>query len=553
MAKKQAAPHDKTLSATTVFTPRGTVPEAATSQLAAAAAAACVDFVEDSACPVKEVQGVLRWRLRVAALVLFAGFAVFLVYNLLTIDWSNSVERRILTAHVAVTVLLGLCGGVLCRGCPMSLRSLRIDELAVFGTPAAFFIFFQWHLAQEIAAAHQYFLRIGGPWALLIFTYALFIPNTWKRAAVVVGVMAAAPIVLMVALWAISPDCAAAFQNRPGRFVENSLFLVITAVAATVGTHTIGTLRRQAFEAKQFGQYRLKELIGTGGMGEVHLAEHQLMKRPCAIKLIRPHKAGDPKMLARFEREVQATAKLSHWNTIEIFDYGRSTHGDFYYVMEYLPGLSLSDLVRRRGPLPPGRVIYLLRQVCDALREAHAAGLIHRDIKPGNIFSAHRGGVYDVAKLLDFGLVKPMDDVETLELTKEGAVTGSPLYMSPEQATDGRADERSDIYALGATAYFSLTGRPPFEHEKALKVILAHATEKVIPPSELQIDVPHDLEQVVLQCLEKSPADRFQNVEQLDAALAACESAGQWNREDARRWWEALEQEESQLPEATLA
>jgi serine/threonine-protein kinase len=277
------------------------------------------------------------------------------------------------------------------------------------------------------------------------------------------------------------------------------------------------------------------------------------MKRPCAIKLIRPHRAGDPKMLARFEREVHATAQLSHWNTIEIFDYGRSANGDFYYVMEYLPGLSLSALVRRYGPLPPGRVIFLLRQVCDALREAHGVGLIHRDIKPGNIFSAHRGGVYDVAKLLDFGLVKPIAEIESAQLTMEGAMTGSPHYMSPEQAMEGTADARSDIYALGATAYFLLTGQPPFDDEKALKVILAHASEKVIPPSELQTDVPHDLEQVVLQCLEKSPSDRFQSVEQLDAALAACESAGQWTREDARRWWNAVEREESQLAEATLA
>ena len=148
-------------------------------------------------------------------------------------------------------------------------------------------------------------------------------------------------------------------------------------------------------------------------MGEVYLAEHQMMKRPCAIKLIRPNKARDPRALARFEREVRATAKLSHWNTVEIFDYGRTDDGTFYYVMEYLPGLSLSELVERHGPLPPERVIYLLEQTCDALRKAHAAGLVHRDIKPGNIFAAIRGGVYDVAKLLDFGLAKPIaDDVE---------------------------------------------------------------------------------------------------------------------------------------------
>ncbi len=553
MAKRQATPHDQTLSATTVFTPSGDLGETVTGD-GPAVPAACVDFVTDSACPIKEVQAVLRWRLRVAALVLFGGFAVFFVYDaLFRMDWSSAVERQVLAAHAIVMVLLAIFGGLLCRGCSIPLRQLRVNELVVFGAPAAFFAFVQWHHAIRHTTEYNFFPVLIGPWAMLIFTYALFIPNRWQRAAVVLGLMAIAPVLLILALWSLNASCAAALRSHPDVLIEHCLFFAIAAVAGTVGTHTIGTLRRQAFEAKQFGQYRLKELIGEGGMGEVHLAEHQLMKRPCAIKLIRSHKAGDPKMLARFEREVHATAKLSHWNTIEIFDYGRSSHGDFYYVMEYLPGLSLADLVRRRGPLPPGRTIYLLRQVCDALREAHAAGLIHRDIKPGNIFSAHRGGVYDVAKLLDFGLVKPIAEVESAQLTMEGAVTGSPTYMSPEQATEGRADERSDIYALGATAYFILTGRPPFEHEKALKVILAHATEKVIPPSELQTDVPHDLEQVVLQCLEKAPADRFQNVEQLDAALAACDSAGQWTREDARRWWEAVEQQESQIPEATFA
>ena len=177
-------------------------------------------------------------------------------------------------------------------------------------------------------------------------------------------------------------------HDHPAYLVEISLMLGLAVVTSVYGTHMVGTLRREAFEARRLGQYRLLRLIGSGGMGEVYLAEHQMMKRPCAIKVIRPSKADDPQALARFEREVHATAKLSHWNTVEIFDYGRADDGTFYYVMEYLPGLSLAQLVERYGPLPPARVVYLLAQVCDALGEAHAAGLIHRDIKPGNIFSA---------------------------------------------------------------------------------------------------------------------------------------------------------------------
>ena len=190
-------------------------------------------------------------------------------------------------------------------------------------------------------------------------------------------------------------------------FGFDAMILLILAVGSAFGAHTISRLRRQVTEARQLGQYRLRRRIGAGGMGEVYLAEHQLLKRPCALKLIRPDSVADPRALARFEREVRLTATLSHPNTVEIYDYGRTEDGTYYYVMEYLPGLSLEELVERHGPLPPGRVVYLLRQVCGALREAHAAGLIHRDIKPSNIFAARRGGMDDVAKLLDFGLVLP--------------------------------------------------------------------------------------------------------------------------------------------------
>src|SRR5262249_37677439 len=193
------------------------------------------------------------------------------------------------------------------------------------------------------------------------------------------------------------------------------------------------------------GQYGLVEPLGKGGMGEVYLAEHRMLKRPCAVKLIRPEQAGDPHVLARFEREVQMTARLSHWNTVEIYDYGRAEDGTFFYVMEYLPGLSLDDLLQRYGPLPAERVIHILRQACQGLREAHSIGLIHRDIKPGNIFAAQRGGLFDVVKLLDFGLVKPVAEISAARLTQEGGISGTPLFMSPEQARglnelDGRSD-----------------------------------------------------------------------------------------------------------------
>ena len=203
-----------------------------------------------------------------------------------------------------------------------------------------------------------------------------------------------------------------------------------------------------------------------------------MLKRPCAIKLIRPEKAGNPANLKRFEREVRATATLSHWNSVDVFDYGRADDGTFYYVMEYLPGLNIQQLVEADSSIPASRIIHLMRQVCDALFESHGKGLIHRDIKPANIFAAQRGGVYDVAKLLDFGLVLSMSTSQDAALTQDGAIQGSPLYLSPEQAIGEKSDERSDIYSLGAVMYYMMTGAPPFDHVNPLKVIMAHAKDE---------------------------------------------------------------------------
>jgi serine/threonine-protein kinase len=354
--------------------------------------------------------------------------------------------------------------------------------------------------------------------------------------------MAAAPVLLMIGVYFASPDFANVLHTNPdfsGLILEVGMLMALAATAAVWGSHTMGHLRREAFEARQLNQYRLKRLLGEGGMGEVYLAEHLLLKRPCAIKLIRPDKAGDSRALARFEREVQATARLTHLNTVEIYDYGRADDGTFYYVMEYLSGLHLGQLVELHGPLPAERVIHLLTQTCDALREAHAQGLVHRDIKPANVFAAHRGGVYDVAKLLDFGLVKPITSFSETALTLEGTITGSPLYMAPEQITgQGLVDARSDIYSLGVVAYYVLTGRPPFVSQQPMQVMLAHAAQEPVPPSHHVGDVPEDLERVVLRCLEKDPEKRFQSAEEMRQALLECRAADGWTRETATRWWE---------------
>jgi serine/threonine protein kinase len=318
---------------------------------------------------------------------------------------------------------------------------------------------------------------------------------------------------------------------------------LIAVLVAVFGSYTISSIRKEAFKAKQLGQYHLKQKLGTGGMGEVHQAEHELLKRPCAIKLIHPSKANDATLLARFEREVQATAKLTHWNTVEIFDYGHTDDGTFYYVMELLPGLSLEHLVKFYGPLAPERAVHFLRQTCSALREAHAKGLIHRDIKPANIWAAERGGVYDVAKLLDFGLVREQfSQSSDAKLTTEGTFSGSPLFMCPEQMNAyDKLDARSDIYSLGAVAFFIVTGRAPFVRDEIWDIVVAHSRDPVEPPSAINPAVPEDLEKVILRCLQKRPEDRYQSIESLDQALANCQCAGKWTEENARAAWVEIE------------
>ncbi len=336
--------------------------------------------------------------------------------------------------------------------------------------------------------------------------------------------MAATPLTISAVACVTTAVSPATFFEY--HLLPMAIYLAIAVAIAAYGTHRIQLLRQEVDQARKLGQYQLKQLLGRGGMGEVYLAEHLLLKQPCAIKLIRPERAGDAATLRRFEREVQATARLKHWNTVQIYDYGHAADGTFYYVMEYLPGLTLEELVKQHGPLPPGRAVHLLQQACLALREAHGLGMIHRDIKPANIMLCERGGAHDVVKLLDFGLVKTVGLGKEETLTQEGALTGTPAYMSPEQASGSeRLDCRSDIYSLGGVAYFLLTGQPPFVRDRPIQLILAHAHEPVRPLTDLRAEVPADLQAVVLRCLEKDPAKRFADVSSLQEALAGCTCA----------------------------
>jgi len=330
-------------------------------------------------------------------------------------------------------------------------------------------------------------------------------------------------------------------QLRRIFWIVIGLFVVVGSLALG-GTMFISRMGRQMsdamLKAQKLGQYTLEDKLGEGGMGQVYRARHAMLRRPTAIKLLHADRVGKQD-LARFEREVQITSNLTHPNTIAIYDYGRTPDGVFYYAMEYLPGIDLAKLVEMDGPQPQGRVIHILRQVCGSLAEAHAHGLIHRDIKPENIILCERGGRHDVAKVLDFGIVKDVGGGEEVKLTSVGTFTGTPLYVPPEAwSTPDKIDTRADIYALGGVAYLLLTGRPLFEGGSVLEIYNQHVKTKPVPPSNwVEGGISADLDQVVLRCLEKDRDERPQSAQELADMLAACEAASDWTEERARAWW----------------
>jgi hypothetical protein len=312
----------------------------------------------------------------------------------------------------------------------------------------------------------------------------------------------------------------------------------VFTIATVIVSRVIYGLQKRVREAMQLGNYTLEEKLGEGGMGIVYRARHAMLRRGTAVKLLPPEKAGE-QAVARFEREVQLTARLTHPNTVTVFDYGRTPEGVFYYAMELLEGASLEEIVALDGPQPPARVLRVLEQVTSALVEAHGIGLIHRDIKPANIFLCEQGGEPDVAKVLDFGLVKEVRGNDAVALTQADTLTGTPLYMSPEAIRAPESlDGRSDLYALGAVGYFLVTGRPVFEGRTLVEVCGHHLHSVPEAPSKrLDGAVPADLEAVLLACLEKDPARRPARAVDLRRSLRSCRAFGEWDEEAARRWW----------------
>lgn len=530
----------------TLVTPPGQFPPGAP-RAAGGPSRGGVSLVTDARDPDTELVVLVRRRLRQLVLVFLAAYAAFLLRDTLT-PQRIGLHFQQVAFFVAVPVQLALAA-VTWSAWANSARRLRALEFAVLGVcwTALSTIHFDWLCNWDELGYYLHGTRAADgqilvantwvlPWFALIAGYPVVVPNTVRRTLALACVMAVLPFAVTVA--AVLTSERLTWGTCALMFVQFGIWCPLAVGLAVYGAHQAGLLRAQAFAAKRFGQYRLARKLGGGGMGEVYLAEHLLLRRPSVVKVIRPDRSRDPALLERFAREVQILATLTHWNTVEVFDYGHTADGTFYYVMEFLPGYDLDALVNAHGPLPPGRAVHLLRQVCAALREAHAAGLIHRDIKPSNVMACVRGGVSDVAKVLDFGLVQTARVEECAKLTREGTVLGSPAFMSPEQATGKPCDGRADLYSLGATAFFLLTGRAPFVGT-ALEVLAAHVAAPPPCPRDANPDVPADLAAAILRCMAKKPDERFARVEELDAALAACACAAHWDAPRADAWWAA--------------
>jgi serine/threonine-protein kinase len=359
--------------------------------------------------------------------------------------------------------------------------------------------------------------------------------DPWRRGLAMTGIPVATFFAVLFGAATFSPHIASQVHDPAAvtTLLINSAYVLSTFVLLVMCGHIVWSLRRQVFEARSLGRYRLKRRLACGGMGDVWAAYHPGLKRDVAVKILRPEtQERSARALARFEREVHATAELAHPNTVRVFDYGTTEDGLWYYVMELLEGETLAAHVARLGPLSPARAVHIVGQAARALGEAHERGIVHRDVKPENLFLTSLGGEHDFVKVLDFGIAK----IRSIDgnMTDTGCVLGTPAYISPEVAVGQEADCRSDVYGLGAVLYYLLCGRPPFEADSAGAVIFAHVHERpALPSSMLGRPIPADVESVAMRALEKDPGLRFATAAELALALSSCGLAGTWTFGDA--------------------
>jgi serine/threonine-protein kinase len=393
------------------------------------------------------------------------------------------------------------------------------------------------------------------PAAVLILIYPAIVPNTLKKTLIASTVAAMMEPLVVLTIIVTKGEPMPSVEN----WVAHGWPLVVAVALATLNSKLIYNMGEKLSRAKSAGSYHLIEKLGEGGMGEVWRAEHRMLARPAAVKLILPERLGsDPESrrvaIGRFEREAQVTATLRSPHTIELFDFGVARDGTFYFVMELLDGMDLDSLVEDFGPQPAARVVHLLRQACHSLHEAHLAGIIHRDIKPANMFVCRYGGEFDFVKVLDFGLVKHRavrrkedrgrtDEARLAEtaaiLTQVGRIAGTPAFMAPELALGDRdLDGRVDIYALGCVGYWLLTKQLVFEKFSTRDMLLAHVgTAPDRPSTRGDFEIPKELEDVILQCLEKDRNDRPPDAKTLSRMLADVHLDEQWTDEKKENWW----------------
>ena len=399
-----------------------------------------------------------------------------------------------------------------------------------------------------------------------IFSRAVFVPSTARHTAML-GLLIGVPLVGMMALHYRDVDPAMwRMVGYDTRGFEPSTIIISTALMTTmwwtlaiglssIASHVIHRLRSEVSSSRSLGQYQLERKLGEGAMGVVYQATHAMLKRPTAVKLLRPE-LGGREVHDLFRREVQLTATLKHPHTIRIYDYGRTPEGLFYYAMELLDGASLQDVVEATGPQPAPRVVRILRDVAHALDEAHSVGLIHRDVKPSNIMLARLGGSY-VVKVVDFGLVKRLADKDAPESQDARSIQGTPYYLSPEGFNaPNEVDARSDLYSLGAVGYYLLTGRPVFEGDTVVEVCMQHVEAAPPPMSEASGEpVPKQLEELILSCLAKNKDDRPKSAQAFADSLDQLDLP-RWTRADAAQWWQRYghlveEQRDSIVPRIT--
>ena len=382
-------------------------------------------------------------------------------------------------------------------------------------------------------------------WTLL---FSIVVPTSPRRSMLAaLAASSSVPMMAAVSFAAYPPPVL----PTTGQFFFVFVFpYLLVVVMAYVGARVLFGLGNEVRKARELGSYHLLERLGQGGMGEVWRARHRLLARPAAIKLIHPLVAPSiigSEAASRFEREAQAIASLRSPHTVDLFDFGIADDGTFYYVMELLDGLDAERIVNKFGPMPAGRVIHLICQVCHSLSEAESISLVHRDIKPANIVLCRYGEDYDFVKVLDFGIVKAIHQPETARgvptltaLTAEHVVRGTPAFIAPEQALGGRpVDHRADIYGTGCLAYWLLTGQLVFTGDTPMQLLVQHAQAMPEPPSaRTELPIPKELDAIVLECLAKDPSERPQTARELARRLKSVPVREEWTRELARAWWE---------------